>query len=78
MPNTNLFAINLNKLSGELPQWLLFHPKLDLWIPFSLIFPQEGKDKDGNSCGFSNEPANLDYYYKEYVNKYYNPNKPQQ
>ncbi len=78
LPNTNLFAINLNKLSGELPQWLLFHPKLDLWIPFSLIFPQEGKDKDGNSCGFSNEPANLDYYYKEYVNKYYNPNKPQQ
>ncbi|MGM9752750.1 MAG: hypothetical protein ACI3ZK_01685 [Candidatus Cryptobacteroides sp.] len=78
LPNTNLFAINLNKLSGELPQWLLFHPKLDLWIPFSLVFPQEGKDKDGNSCGFSNEPANLDYYYKEYVNKYYNPNKPQQ
>lgn len=78
LPNTKLFAVNLNKLSGELPKWLLYHPKLDFWIPFSLVFPQEGKDQDGNSCGFTNEPANLDYYYKEYVNKYYNPNKPQQ
>ena len=28
---------------------------------------------DGNLSGFSNEPANLDYYYNEYVNKKYNP-----
>lgn len=74
MPDTDFLAINLNKLSGELPDWLLFHPKLDLWIPFSLVFPQEGKDSDGRLCGFSNEPANLDYYYAEYVNKKYNPN----
>lgn len=74
LPNAKLFSVNLNRLSGKLPDWLLFHPKLDLWIPFSLVFPQDGKDLDGNLCGFSNEPANLDYYYKEYVNKKYNPN----
>ena len=73
LPNANLFSVNLNKLSGKLPDWLLFHPKLDLWVPFSLIFPQDGKDLDGNLSGFSNEPANLDYYYNEYVNKKYNP-----
>lgn len=73
LPNTDLFSVNLNRLSGEIPDWLLFHPKLDLWIPFSLVFPQDGKDLDGNLCGFTNEPANLDYYYKEYVNKKYNP-----
>ncbi|MGN0201548.1 MAG: hypothetical protein ACI399_01405 [Candidatus Cryptobacteroides sp.] len=74
LPNTDMFAINLNRLTGELPDWLLFHPKLDIWIPFSLVFPQDGKDQEGNSCGFTNEPANLDYYYEEYVNKKYNPN----
>lgn len=74
MPDTDFLSINLNKLSGELPEWLLFHPKLDLWMPTSLVFPQEGKDSDGKLCGFSNEPANLDYYYAEYVNKKYNPN----
>ena len=73
LPNTDLFSVNLNRLSGEIPDWLLLHPKLDLWIPFSLVFPQDGKDLDGNLCGFTNEPANLDYYYKEYVNKKYNP-----
>lgn len=74
LPNTTMFAINLNRLTGELPDWLLFHPKLDIWVPFSLVFPQDGKDQEGRSCGFTNEPANLDYYYEEYVNKKYNPN----
>lgn len=69
MPNTKLFAINLNRLSGELPEWLLFHPALDLWVPFSLVFPQEGRCKDGSYPGFSNAPANLNYYYEHYTKK---------
>lgn len=73
LPNTDLFAINLNKLHGVLPDWLLYHPKLDLWYPTSLVFPQEGKTSYGVSAGFENEPANLDYYYEIYVNKEYNP-----
>lgn len=74
LPNTKLLTMNLNRLRGELPDWLLYHPCLDLWVPDALVFPQEGKDKKGNACGFTNAPANLDYYYKEYVNKKYNPN----
>lgn len=73
LPETDFFAINLNRLYGELPEWLLFHPKLDLWFPYSLVFPQEGKASTGNYVGFSNEPANMDYYYEHYVNKKYNP-----
>ena len=73
LPHTTLFTMNLNKLSGELPDWLLYHPCLDLWVPDALVFPQDGKDEKGNVCGFSNEPASLDYYYAEYVNKKYNP-----
>ena len=72
--DTDFLAINLNRLHGELPDWLLYHPKLDLWYPFQLIFLQEGKDREGNVAGFSNEPANLNYYYEEYKNKKYNPN----
>ncbi|MGN0191318.1 MAG: BACON domain-containing protein [Candidatus Cryptobacteroides sp.] len=74
LPHTTLFTMNLNRLTGELPEWLLYHPCLDLWVPDALVFPQEGKDQKGNVCGFTNEPANLDYYYKEYVHKKYNPN----
>lgn len=69
----DMFAINLNNLHGTIPDWLLYHPKLDLWYPSSLIFPQEGKTSYGVSAGFDNVPANLDYYYEVYVNKEYNP-----
>ena len=73
LPNTNFFAINLNRLYGELPNWLLYHPKLDLWYPELLIWSQEGRAKDGNKAGFSNAPTNLNYYYDIFVNKKYNP-----
>ncbi len=75
LPNLNYLAINLNRLSGKLPDWLLYHPKMDYWMPFLLVFEQEGKDQKGKSAGFSNRPANLDYYYAVYPNKKYNPNK---
>ena len=75
LPETEFFAINFNRLTGELPEWLLYHPKLDLWYPYSLVFQQEGKDKSGKSAGFYNEPVSLDYYYEVYQNKKYNPSK---
>ena len=75
LPNTSLFAINHNRLTGELPEWLMKHPKLDLWAPFSLIFSQEGKNSDGVNAGFENEPTSLDDYYIFYPNKKYNPNR---
>lgn len=73
LPETEFFAINFNRFTGALPQWLLKHPKLDLWAPFSLVFSQEGKTKDGRNAGFYNEPVSLDYYYDIYRNKKYNP-----
>ena len=70
MPSTKRFAINLNRLSGDLPAWLLYHPALDLWIPYSLVFPQEGRAKDGTKAGFANEPISLEsYYYDIYTTK---------
>ena len=69
MPSTKRFAINFNRLTGEIPDWLLYHPALDWWIPYSLVFNQEGKDQKGNSAGFSNVPANLNYYYDVYTAK---------
>ena len=78
MPEIEFFAINFNRFTGMLPDWLLKHPKLDNWIPFSLVFPQEGKNRDGRNTGFYNEPVNMDYYYDIYQNKRYNPNKSAQ
>ena len=70
MPTTKTFRINGNRLTGEAPQWLLMHPALDWWVPFSLVFPQEGRDIEGNKAGFTNAPANLvDYYTKWYPKK---------
>ena len=70
MPTTKTFRINHNQLSGEIPQWLLIHPALDWWEPFSLVFPQEGRDAEGVKAGFTNAPANLvDYYTKLYPKK---------
>lgn len=73
LPNTDFFAINQNRMYGSVPDWLLYHPKLDLWYPMILVFPQDGKTTDGRLSGFDNEPANLDYYYEHYVNKKFNP-----
>ena len=69
LPNIDFFAINLNRLHGSIPKWLKFHPKLDYWVPLSLVFPQEGTDMEGNKAGFTDVPTNLNYYYEIYKNK---------
>lgn len=75
LPDAKFFAINFNRFTGRLPDWLLYHPNLDLWFPYSLIFSQEGKTKEGKNAGFTNEPVSLDYYYNIYPNKKFNPNR---
>ena len=75
LPNMKFFAINFNRFTGTVPDWILYHPNLDMWVPYSLIFAQEGKTREGKNAGFDNEPASLDYYYDIYYNKKYNPNK---
>lgn len=70
MPTTKTFRINGNRLTGKVPQWLLMHPALDWWFPFSLVFPQEGYAPDGTKAGFEDAPASLvDYYKNWYPNK---------
>ena len=69
MPSCKRLSINHNRLYGKLPDWLLYHPALDMWVPQVLVFPQEGRAKDGTLAVFENEPANMDYYYKEYTTK---------
>ncbi len=66
LPKMKHLAINLNRLTGTCPDWILYHPALDVWIPYIFIFSQEGKDANGKSAGFDNEPANLNYYYEFY------------
>lgn len=64
LPNTTSFSINLNYLSGPIPNWILYHPHLSDWNPFTLLFTQDtGYDMYGKLPGFTNEPASLDYYY---------------
>lgn len=72
MPTTKMLAFNYNRLTGKLPDWLLYHPALDIWQPYSFIFNQEGKTVSGEQAGFSNEPTSLEYYYTLYPTK----NKP--
>lgn len=69
MPQLRMLDLNLNRMTGALPDWVLYHPALDWWNPFTLLFNQEGKDEQGNLAGFSNEPANMDYYYQAYPKK---------
>lgn len=68
LPNTTALKINLNALHGEIPEWILYHPHLDLWIPESFIWSQDGEvyDLEGNRSGFTNTPEDLDYYYEAY------------
>lgn len=69
LPDIDFFSINLNRLHGDIPNWLKYHPKLDMWTPLILVFPQEGKDSNGNRAGFNQEPTNLNYYYDIYEKK---------
>lgn len=69
MPSCKRFSINHNRLYGTLPDWLLYHPALDMWLPQVLVFPQEGRAKDGTLAIFDNEPANMNYYYDVYTTK---------
>ncbi len=62
LPNAKCLRINLNRLSGALPDWILYHPCLDLWIPDIFIFNQEGTDPKGKQAKFDNVPVSLNDY----------------
>ena len=73
LPKAKFFAINLNRLYGNLPNWLLWHPQLDLWFPDILVWSQEGKAQNGTMAKFDNAPSNMTDYYDRFTQKEYNP-----
>ena len=56
-PKMKSLSLNLNFLTGKLPKWILYHPYLTYWNPFSMIFTQETE-----KAGFEAEPTNLSNY----------------
>ena len=69
-PRMKHLTINYNRMTGMAPDWLLFHPALDWWMPFTFVFNYEGKNVRGQVSKFDNEPATtMDYYYKFYKEK---------
>lgn len=65
LPNMKHLAINLNFFTGNLPDWLLYHPYLLMWYPDLLVFNQQesGRNTDGELVRFDNVPSSFDYYY---------------
>ena len=68
LPNCRQLSLNLNFLTGKVPNWILFHPHLVEWNAPTMIFNQQpkGKNSDGAAVGFSNmteDSYSYDYYY---------------
>ena len=65
MPNMKRLTLNLNFFTGNLPDWILYHPYLFDWYPESLIYMQkeDGIDSNGKRVKFDNEPTDYEYYY---------------
>lgn len=59
MPQLEQLSVNLNFLTGPLPDWILYHKNLRCWDPYTLVFNQYegGRDSKGSKVGFTNEPA---------------------
>lgn len=65
LPNLLDLGLNINRLSGELPDWILNHPYRCWWQPDIFVYTQEGKDSRGNLAKFTNIPTN-DVYCNEF------------
>lgn len=59
MPELEQLRINLNYLTGSIPDWILYHRNLRCWDPYTLVFNQyeSSRDSNGRKTGFSNEPS---------------------
>ena len=66
LPFARTVHINLNFLTGAIPNWLLFHPYFVYWYPETMVFNQQegGINSEGKAVGFSNvDVVNYDYSY---------------
>lgn len=61
MPQLEQLSINLNYFTGKLPDWILYHPNLRCWDPYTLVFNQfeSSRDSKGRNIGFDNEPVSV-------------------
>ena len=68
LPKCRSLKLNLNFFTGDLPDWLRYHPYLLEWIPEILIYNQyeKGKDSSGKAVGFDNATTTFDYYYEAF------------
>ncbi len=68
LPNMRALRINLNFMTGDIPDWLLYHPNLMEWSPEILIYTQMEKsyDSKGNVVNFDNTPLSREYYFEAY------------
>lgn len=68
LPNMRALRLNLNFMTGDLPEWLLYHPRLMEWGAEILIFEQQGAatDSRGLSVRFNNVPHSMEYYFESY------------
>lgn len=58
MPQLKALSLNLNYLSGMIPEWILKHKRLKCWNPYTMVFNQtyNGRDSKNRRVGFDNEP----------------------
>ena len=68
LPNMHSLRINLNFMTGELPDWLLYHPRLMEWAAEILVFEQQtpATDSYGRTVKFDNAPNSMEYYFESY------------
>lgn len=66
LPNMKYLTLNLNRLTGKVPNWILYHKYLACWNPFLLLFNQEGYDNKGTLAGFTNAPTKFSEFPAEY------------
>lgn len=66
LPNMKYLTLNLNRLTGKVPNWILYHKYLACWNPFLLLFNQEGYDNKGALAGFTNAPTKFSEFPAEY------------
>lgn len=68
LPNMRALRINLNFMTGEIPDWLLYHPNLMEWSAEILVYTQMEKSYDtkGHVVGFENIPLSREYYFEAY------------
>ena len=68
LPNARILRLNLNFFNGELPEWLLYHPRLMEWGAETLVYQQQegGYNSAGQAVGFSNVPSSTEPYFERY------------